>query len=40
MLLLALSGSGENEQTQSKPASVSKEDVKVDGIASKTGCGV
>ena len=28
MLLLALSGCGENEQTQSKPASVSKEDVK------------
>jgi len=28
MLLLALVGCGENEQTQSKPASVSKEDVK------------
>ena len=28
MLLLALAGCGENEQTQSKPASVSKEDVK------------
>ena len=28
ILLLALAGCGENEQTQSKPASVSKEDVK------------
>ena len=28
MLLLALSGCGENEQTQAKPAIVSKEDVK------------